>query len=472
MKTNNFLTSLLFFTLFNCVLAKAQDYNSFIVRIYTTKIDRTTGKSNSFIGTGFFVKINDNIYISTAYHLIVGSRDIDAHCVSGQLSNIAVAAYNEEKDIALLNFQAPNRLPVNSLSILSVLPKRLSSLKGVLIGNPMGIERYKVEVDFNMDQLIPSKSYKILSTDVSLDLLPATATVNNGMSGGPVILNGKVVGLLSGSFNQGGSMLVVIPAFYLINDQKISNQLKNGFNLSLRNGNKLPPLRLYRQGRGYNELVRNEKVETVPPLIYDQFQAAVLSFRSDNLIFARLLNERIQLFLVYRNAIKRATDVADFIKQSKQYNFLQSINDSLLLKSAALMRENTNIKSALFGEISNENKDNKVYTQYVLREAIPIIFRLDSINQENAIIDKSVAVNSQKIFELERDLQKFAGNNDFLHTRETRGEWLESNIEWCRLTLKKLSSLNLLFDSELLLKDLMVESLIYTDKRRAIPNEQ
>ncbi|TFF36317.1 S1 family peptidase [Mucilaginibacter psychrotolerans] len=465
MKINRILTSLLLVTLLNCCIVKAQDYNSAIVRIYTTKINRATGKSNSFIGTGFFVKINNNIYISTAYHLIVSSRIIDAHCVRGQLSNITVAAYNEEKDIALLNFEVPtNRLPINPLIVLSVLPKQLSSLKGVLIGNPMGIERYKVEVDFNKDELVPSKNYKILSADVSLNLLPATATVYNGMSGGPLILNGKVIGFLSGSFNQGGSILVVVPVSYLINDQKISGQLKQGLQLILRNGSELPPLKLYRPGSDYNELVRNEEAENVPPVIYDQFHTAALGFQSDNLEFARLLRERIQLFSVYRNAIKRAPDVADFIQQSIRYNFLQRINDSLLLKAVALMKENSNATSALFSKISNENKDNKVYKEYVVREAVPILFRLDSISQAITVIDQSVAANSQKNFEVERALKKFAGNNDFLRTRETRGEWLNLNIEWCRLTLEKLRSLNLLFDSELLLKDLMVESLVYTDK--------
>jgi len=66
--------------------------------------------------------------------------------------------------------------------------------------------------------------YKLFNKNI--DLIPLDLTIYGGMSGGPLIdQEGNVIGILSGSYNEGGSIAWAIPSKYLIDLLNTNTQL-------------------------------------------------------------------------------------------------------------------------------------------------------------------------------------------------------------------------------------------------------
>ena len=198
------------------------------------------GKSGS--GTGFF--INNNCQIATAYHVVQDAVSIQALKYEGNFENgqggwaiqgprvdpsrIIIEGYSPRLDLALISFR----------DITSCRALEFSDYKGNIdnafsadILTPvaqLGLKRLTVE-NFarkiqTLDDLLPGRT---VFSDNVLDVLVhvLSGEIVNGMSGSPVIVDGKVLGIVSGSREQGGDFGWAIPIEYLNEIDQIGESL-------------------------------------------------------------------------------------------------------------------------------------------------------------------------------------------------------------------------------------------------------
>jgi hypothetical protein len=190
-------------------------YSSSIVRLYGNNSAGATFKG----GTGSFVKIAGSPYILTCYHVINGTQSIDAHANSGKIEHVSVVAYDRVKDIALLSFKSDG---VPKCLQLGAIPSGLTNYTATAIGQPNGIPQQVFNVHFTSEEgEIPAMTLQdahgngiFNGAGQGFKIIPVDLTIYGGMSGAPVILNGFVIGILSGSLNPGGSLGWAIPAHY------------------------------------------------------------------------------------------------------------------------------------------------------------------------------------------------------------------------------------------------------------------
>lgn len=198
--------------------------NDTIVRINAMKSDR-----RGELGTGFF--ISSKGHIITCYHVIENSKRIEVYGSFGEKKIAKLVKYSNDNDIALLKVDGNNYdyLDVN-YSENGYLDK-----SGTVIGHPNGIVNQHISTDFTSDSYI--SSLKFLSTQGkplfqrNIDLLPLDITIYGGMSGAPVLVKKEVVGIISGSINQGGSLAWAIPIKYANNMSAISGGTKSTIGL-------------------------------------------------------------------------------------------------------------------------------------------------------------------------------------------------------------------------------------------------
>lgn len=197
-----------------------------IVVIYTT-LDR--GSIQRSQGTGFFISQNGTFI--TAYHVIEGAIEIDVFDYKGRkYENIKIQQIDAENDLAILRLKTNRKVPFLKLSI--ALPDVQENLQ--VIGHPRGILNQVLRGHTTQSGLLDAKAISsangkpiFASRKTSIDIIPLDITVYTGMSGAPVINeNGEVVGVLSGSFQQGGSFTWAIPTkqIYLLQDRPSRNQ--------------------------------------------------------------------------------------------------------------------------------------------------------------------------------------------------------------------------------------------------------
>jgi hypothetical protein len=182
-----------------------------IVSIYNTSA------SSSSLGTGFFV--SDDATIVTAFHVIEGARHLSVFDHSGQeYTDIFVQFMDPNSDIAVLQLDNSGWTPYFSFS--TVMPGPSDSLR--VIGNPRGIRNQVISARTTQSNLLDSLSISdgfgrpIFAN--SIGIIPLDLTLYSGMSGAPVLnAAGEAVGVLSGSFQEGGSYAWAIPIELVLN---------------------------------------------------------------------------------------------------------------------------------------------------------------------------------------------------------------------------------------------------------------
>lgn len=166
-----------------------EDLKNGVVMISTT-VDGTTR-----VGTGFVVKIgNKQVYILTAAHVVELDPNPEVRFFSNQ--NVSVPATvlhkegNETTSLAVLVVQGKENLP-SELNWL-IVDKMISVSGGediITIGFPSGAGAWTV-----LKGAVASRKGGNLVIDINID---------EGSSGGPLILNGHVVGLMAESTRYG-----------------------------------------------------------------------------------------------------------------------------------------------------------------------------------------------------------------------------------------------------------------------------
>jgi len=242
----NFLFTILF--LFFTSSAFALDENS-VVKIEVNGID---------IATGFVISTDGEIV--TAYHAICGRKnritnEIVIYVGDKQYKNPIIKCYDELSDVAVLKINAHTSplVKANDSEIRALL-KTIGG-HGLAYGYPDGKPLYNVDIHINRNKLVKCSDYIFpqYSRYFSLDakdvlLIPFNGAISPGMSGGPIMIGDKVVGVISGTqasqgdtFGWGIPMSVIdkltiknvskyskLPSLKLIDDKNILRFVKSG----------------------------------------------------------------------------------------------------------------------------------------------------------------------------------------------------------------------------------------------------
>ncbi len=166
-------------------------------------------------GTGFFVS-KDGMFV-TAYHVVRNATRIDAYLQRNDRSyaftNIAVAALDAGHDLAVMRVNGAQSVrPLRLADVVSISGKDNLEVRG----NPRGMVEQVFRASTTRDELVKSTGVfdkdggKIFQAEIDVFLLESVAYA--GMSGAPVIRDGQVVGVLSGSLDEQKGITWAIPA--------------------------------------------------------------------------------------------------------------------------------------------------------------------------------------------------------------------------------------------------------------------
>jgi hypothetical protein len=210
-----------------------------IVRIYAKRGVGTC------LGAGAFINADGDIL--TAYHVIQGATAVEVAGDRLETTAATLVSYDAAWDLAVIHvaFHPETFLDVGAP------PASLSHLTGTAIGHPDGKINYQISIAFPTDKPVAAGQYygpggATLFKETAVELIPIDATINRGMSGAPLIVNGKVIGVISGTeASQGRTLGWAIPA------QRIAQNRRVGKTQSFL---ALPPLTLLHSGKALPSL--------------------------------------------------------------------------------------------------------------------------------------------------------------------------------------------------------------------------
>src|SRR5215472_12350431 len=192
-------------TIIICPFAQAQEA---LVRIYTTL---SNGRSQ---GSGFFTS-NDG-QIVTAYHVVQGASAIEVRSEKlGTFTNIRVDSISPDYDLAVLQVLNSGATPFVNLE--DHAPSNQDDLQ--VLGYPVGAPYQLIRTSATQPGFVQTGEYNNIRGEKlfawNIQVIPLGAIVFRGMSGGPVIYKNRVIGILAGSYVQGGSIAWAVPAKYV-----------------------------------------------------------------------------------------------------------------------------------------------------------------------------------------------------------------------------------------------------------------
>ena len=149
-------------------------------------------------GSGFFV---GRERIVTNLHVVGTAARVEVRTFEGQtLSVEGVRAYDSNRDLALLEADVSARTEVATLELAGVLPHPGEEI--FVVSNPRGAE-WRVT---NGHALAPWLLQELG------EMIPFTAAVSRGSSGGPVVnLEGRVVGIATMSLRRSREFHLAVP---------------------------------------------------------------------------------------------------------------------------------------------------------------------------------------------------------------------------------------------------------------------
>ncbi|CAJ4481421.1 peptidase Do [Burkholderia pseudomallei] len=194
----------------------AAPYLNAVVQIYA---DIGTA---TLAGSGFFISPDGDI--ATAYHVVQGARALQIVTPIGSFRTYRIKAYDAGKDLAVLTIVPPPGSRPAFLK-LSAPPGGLTGRTGFVIGNPDLKRDFAVHVSFPRDGVMLSKEWsagqrsgvtQFVFANDNVHLVALDGTLNHGMSGGPVVVDGAAIGVFSGGEEEsGGGLAWAISAEYL-----------------------------------------------------------------------------------------------------------------------------------------------------------------------------------------------------------------------------------------------------------------
>lgn len=195
-------------------------------------------------GSGFVFDSRGGVL--TCYHVVQGASAIRVY-YAGRYYNSKVTGIAPSRDFARLQLQDVP-LPTQYFPIRPSLPPNITAQQLMVIGFAAGLFDQHIAVKATQNSFVQSQQLKgakgeVLFATADVSLLPISIpSIFKGMSGSPVIApDGSVLGILSGSLSEGGSIAWAISAEYA--DAKYLQEVE-----APRPGFYWPPLSLMANG--------------------------------------------------------------------------------------------------------------------------------------------------------------------------------------------------------------------------------
>ena len=163
------------------------------------------------IATGFF--IDQDGTIATAYHAICGysgqlTKKIEV--IDDRNRNLGkphVVGYDSLRDVALLKIANPPKFRFTKVCTVDEVSEQMQQgQSGLAFGFPDGKPLFDVSIRTTRKSFITAKDYvfpnnqKFFSYKARhVKLIPFHGPISKGMSGGPLVLNGQIIGIISGT---------------------------------------------------------------------------------------------------------------------------------------------------------------------------------------------------------------------------------------------------------------------------------
>lgn len=185
-----------------------------VVTIYS-ETKGAIGASGSGQGTGFFISSDGDIL--TAYHVIAEATELSVFTHGGESSkSVSLVAALPEYDLAIIRADGLNRF--RYFSITRSIPE--ASDRVTIVGSPRGLPSQIIQgyptFSGTISSLRLSASNGRAIFKRAIEVIPLDITVYNRLSGAPVLdASSSVVGVLSGSFDEGRGLAWSIPIHYL-----------------------------------------------------------------------------------------------------------------------------------------------------------------------------------------------------------------------------------------------------------------
>lgn len=183
----------------------AEEMSDRVLYLYASRADKQE------FGTGFFID-PDGTFV-TAYHVIYDANGLKVYGHNSELfSDVQLIIADPTNDIAILTVNHAHtpffKLTDQTLQVGKTF---------MAIGHPRGFrdqafEAHATQTGFaDSLQLSDSSGNPVFSKSIAI--IPLDLTIYGGMSGGPIVnSDGGVVGMLTGSYSEGGSLAWGIPS--------------------------------------------------------------------------------------------------------------------------------------------------------------------------------------------------------------------------------------------------------------------
>jgi Trypsin-like peptidase domain len=199
---------------------------------HKSQIVKVVGKKKTHLynaGTGFLLN-NDGI-ITTCYHIIQGVDSIevtyeDSNGNTTLYKYVEIVSISPEYDLAQLYCERLKNVGEKMKTDTGKIKLDEIEVWGFPRDSDKLIMSGKTEKDgFTQSRYIQEKSGTKIFNLLNVDLIPlGLFDIQLGMSGGPVIQNGSVIGVFEGSYETGGGSGWAIPLKYLKELQPVNKQ--------------------------------------------------------------------------------------------------------------------------------------------------------------------------------------------------------------------------------------------------------
>lgn len=250
------------------------------------------------LGSGFLYSGDGRIL--TCYHVIQGATQLQVYSASGDVADnkdVVVESTAPDYDLAVLNvrrFAGQAFIPVDER--LPVAGDEVTIFGAAARLEQQQLQGYVTRAAVQSGAVRGPRGERLFSKP-NVSVVPLQTVIYDGLSGGPVVLRGKAIGVISGSLNQGGAIGWAIPVSYLRRATRL-----NATAAEIR----WPPLTLM-DPKVWNNLRRS--VRDVSPLLtqVDAYFSAVDAFDAAQVAFmAALIKARVD-FMVFDSWLQNGT---------------------------------------------------------------------------------------------------------------------------------------------------------------------
>ena len=231
------------------------------------------GNGKGGLGSGFAVSAAGEIV--TCYHVIKDALSLQVFIGKEMYSNVKITGMDPDHDLAklkIVNLTKPTAfIPISDEDPSTFSNRELETFGGTWLLRDQHLRAHTTRNGFVHSEEFRDETSARLFALRQVDLIALDMTIYRGLSGAPLLLDGRAVGVISGSIQEGGSIAWAIPVKYLENLPLVGK--------TVREINSWPPLALM---AGHWKNVRRDADLGVPVgLALDQFGSLIEDLESN-----------------------------------------------------------------------------------------------------------------------------------------------------------------------------------------------